>query len=67
MIGGRKFMLVVGDNIVVALVLSVIAIMGWVGMEVIGREHAGTARKGWPHSGICQSTSCVRGGNTVDR
>ena len=28
-IGGRKFMLVVGDNIVVALVLSVIS--SWVG------------------------------------
>ena len=59
-------MLLVGGNTVGAWVLLVIAIMGWVGMEVVGREHAGTARMGWPHSGICQSTSCVRGGNTVD-
>ena len=33
-------MLVVGSNTVGACVLLVIAIMGWVGMEVVGREHA---------------------------
>ena len=44
--GDRKFMLVVGDNTVGAWVWLVIAIMGWVGMEVVGREHAGHSQEG---------------------
>ena len=35
-IGRKEFMLVVGGNTVGAWLLSVIAIMGWVGMEVVG-------------------------------
>ena len=40
MSGKRQFILVVGGNTVGAWVLLVIATMGWVGMEVVGREHA---------------------------
>ena len=34
-------MLAAGGNAVGAWVLLDIAIMGWVGMEIIGRDHAG--------------------------
>ena len=57
-------MLVVGGNTVGGWVLLVVAIVGWAGMKVVGREHAW--HSGWLHSGICRSTSCVRGWNTVD-
>ena len=36
-------MLVVGGNTVGAWVLLVVAIMGWVGMEVVDREQEGLA------------------------
>ena len=39
--GNGLFVLVVGGNTVGAWVLLVIVMMGWVGMEVVGREHAG--------------------------
>ena len=39
--GKRQFILVVGGNTVGAWLLLVIAIMCWVGMEVVGRENAG--------------------------
>ena len=40
-------MLVVGGNTVGSWVLLVIVIMGWVGMEVVGREHAGHILEGF--------------------
>ena len=42
----RQFMLVVGGNTVGAWVLLVIAIMGLVGMEVVGKDHAGHSQEG---------------------
>ena len=39
-------MLVVGGNTVGVWALLVIAIMGWVGMEVVGREHVGHRQEG---------------------
>ena len=42
----RQFMLVVDVNTVGALVLLVMAIMGWVGMEVVGGELAGRSQEG---------------------
>ena len=38
-------MLVVGGKTVGAWVLLVIAIMGWVGMKVVGREHVGHSQE----------------------
>ena len=40
------FMLVVGGNKDGALVLLVVAIIGFVGMGVVGREHAGHCQEG---------------------
>ena len=39
-------MLVVDGSTVGAWVLLVIGIMGWVGMEVVGRKHAGHCKDG---------------------
>ena len=39
--GKIQFILVVGGNTDGAWVLLVVAIMGWVGMEVVGRENVG--------------------------
>ena len=39
-------MLVVGGSTFVAWVLLVVAIMGWVGMEMVGRRHAGHSQEG---------------------
>ena len=36
----------VSDNTFGAWVLLIIAIMGWVGMEVVEREHAGHSQEG---------------------
>ena len=43
-------MFVVGGNTVGAWVLLVIAIMGWVGMEVVGREQEGHSLEGVGHT-----------------
>ena len=54
-------MLVVGGNRVGEWVLLVIAIMGWVGMEVVGREHLGHIQEGlvtlrdMPEHNLCAS------------
>ena len=42
----RLFMLVLGGNTVGAWLLLVMAIMGWVGMEVDVREHVGRNQEG---------------------
>ena len=44
--GKRQFNLEVGGNTVGAWVLFFIAIMGWIGMEVISREHTGHRQVG---------------------
>ena len=54
-------MFVVGGNAVGVWVLPVIAIMGWVGMEVVGREQEQLATQ----QDMPEHFS-VRGGNTVD-
>ena len=47
MMGGKRLLaLVVGDNTVGEWALLVIAIMGWVGIELVGREHAGHSQEG---------------------
>ena len=45
-IGEGPFVLLVGCSAVGAWVLLVMTIMGWVGMEVVGREHAGHSQDG---------------------
>ena len=41
-----QFMFILGSNTVGACVLLVIAIMGLVGMEVVGKDHAGYSHEG---------------------
>ena len=57
----RQFMLVVGGNTVGAWVLFVIDIMGWVGMEVVRREHAGHSQEGLAtQRGMPEHVKCAR-------
>ena len=44
--GKKQFVFVVGGKAVGAWVLLVMCIMGWVGMGVVGREHAGHSQEG---------------------